>query len=164
MIQVSVLTEGNSLTSLSQRETGHCILINSHFEWSLQLSLIGRPLKMPKRKKKTKGFFRCSTEKLNCFWIQRNDTETRGQQRSIVWKHFINWSKYKFRTGSHSILINSTTYLPKKLGHLSMIISIKQIRILLTRTTRKQVKTFWRSSQVSQHSVRKYKGKPYNRI
>lgn len=52
MIQVSVLTEGNSLTSLSQRETGHCILINSHFEWSLQLSLIGRPLKMPKRKKK----------------------------------------------------------------------------------------------------------------
>jgi hypothetical protein len=64
MIEVSVLTEGDSLISSSQREIGHVFLsIAKNLTRVLQLFLIDRPLKM----KTNYRIFQVEHKKLNCF-------------------------------------------------------------------------------------------------
>jgi hypothetical protein len=64
MIEVSVLTEGDSLISSSQREIGHVFLsIAKNLTRVLQLFLIDRPLKM----KTNYRIFQVEQKKLNCF-------------------------------------------------------------------------------------------------
>lgn len=47
--------------------------------------------------------------------IKRNDAKSRRQKGSIISKRCINWSKYKFSAGTHSILIHSTAELLKQI-------------------------------------------------
>lgn len=69
--------------------------------------------------------------KLNWFRVQRNDAKTRRYQWSIIWEHFINWSKYELRTSPNSILISSTAYLQNEftlntLVHIPTLIIFNQ--------------------------------------